>query len=139
MHGSNLSLGKLRKFCGNNHIRLDLASIAHPQSNGQAERANQELLRGIKPMLQVPLEHTAGCWVEELPAILWSIRMTPNRSTSYTPFFLVYGAEVVLPSDVVHDSPRVAAYVEIDNDIACQDSLDTLEEARDLAASRSAV
>src|SRR5664279_4109618 len=53
--------------------------------------------------------------------------------------FLVYGAEAVLPSDIVHNSPRVAAYVETENDLARQESLDTLEEARDLAASRSAI
>src|SRR4051812_21131104 len=28
------------RFCQREHIRLDLASVAHPQSNGQAERAN---------------------------------------------------------------------------------------------------
>src|SRR3954468_13718712 len=83
----------MQRFCQREHIRLDLASVAHPQSNGQAERANQELIRGIKPRLCVPLERTSGSWKEELPSVLWSIRMTPNRSTGYTPFFLVYGAK----------------------------------------------
>ena len=63
----------------------------------------------------------------------------PNRSTRYTPFFLVYGAEAVLPSDIHHDSPQVTAYVEADNEQACQDSLGALEEERDLAAARSAI
>ena len=53
--------------------------------------------------------------------------------------FLVYGAEAVLPSDIYHDSPRVAAYLEVDNELAREDSLDALEEARELAESRSAV
>ena len=48
----------------------------------------------------------------------------PNRSTGYTPFCMVYGAEAVLPSDIRHDSPRVAAYVEDDNEKARQDALD---------------
>ena len=52
---------------------------------------------------------------------------------------MVYGAEAVMPSDIIHDSPRVAAYVEADNETAQQDSVDTLEEVRDLAASRSVV
>ena len=101
----------MEEFCQHEHIRLDLASVAHPQSNGQAERANQEILRGIKPRLMVPLKRMPGCWVEELPSVLWSINTTPNRSTGYTPFFMVYGAEAVLPSDIRHDSPRVKAYV----------------------------
>ena len=87
----------------------------------------------------VPLERTPGCWVEELLSVLWSIRTTPNRSTSYTPFFMVYGAEAVLPSDIRHDSPRVTAYVEADNEQARQYSLDALEEERDLAAARSMI
>ena len=57
----------------------------------------------------------------------------------YTPFFMVYGAEAVLPSDICHDSPCVAAYVEADNEKARQDSLDLLDEERDLAAARSAI
>ena len=87
----------------------------------------------------VPFQRTPGCWVEELPLVLWIINTTPNRSIGYTPFFMVYGAEAVLPSDIHHDSPRVAAYVEADNEKARQDALDLLDEERDLAAARSAI
>ena len=55
------------------------------------------------------------------------------------PFFLVYGAEAVLPSDIRHDSPRVTAYVEADNEKARQDSLHLLDGERDLAAAKSAI
>ena len=97
----------MEEFCQREHIRLDVSSVAHPQSNGQAERANQEILKGLKPRLMVPLQRMPGCWVEELPSVLWSINTTPNRSTGYTPFFMVYGAEAVLHSDIRHDSPRM--------------------------------
>ena len=52
---------------------------------------------------------------------------------------MVYGAEAVLPSDIRHDSPRVAAYVEADNKRARQDALDMLDEEHDLAAARSVI
>ena len=138
-NGTNLSKGKMEDFCQREHIRLDLASVAHPQSNGQAEQANQEILKGLKPRLMIPLKRTPGCWVEELPSVLWSINTTPNRSAGYTPFFMVYGAEAVLPSDIRHDSPRVANYVEADNEQARQEALDLLDEKRDMALARSAV
>ena len=138
-NGTNLSKGAMKEFFQREHIRLDVSSVAHPQSNGQAERSNQEILRGIKPRLMVSLKRAPGCWVEELPSVLWSINTTPNRSTGYTPFFMVYGAEAVLPSDIRHDSPRVVAYVEADNETARQNSLDALDEERDLTAAHSAI
>ena len=41
---------------------------------------------------------------------------------------MVYVAEAVLPSDIRHDSPCVAAYVEADNEKARQEALDLLDE-----------
>ena len=57
--------------------------------------------------------------------------MTPNRSTGFTPFFLAYGAEAVLPSDLDHGAPRVKAF---DHDRAMeaqQDTVDLLKEAHE--------
>ena len=59
------------------------------------------------------------------------MRTTPNRSTGFTPFFLAYGAEAVLPSDLDHGAPRVKA---IDRDRAMeaqQDAVNLLEEAHE--------
>jgi hypothetical protein len=64
-------------------------------------------MSGIKPRLEAPLHRAAGAYEEVLPSILRSLRTTPNRSTGLTPFFLVYGAEAILPSHVQYDSPRV--------------------------------
>ena len=52
---------------------------------------------------------------------------------------MVYGAEAVPPSDIRHDSPRVAACVEAHNGKARRDAIDPLDEERDLAAARSAI
>ena len=52
---------------------------------------------------------------------------------------MVYGAEAVLPSDIRHDSLRVTAYIEADNETTWQDALDWLDEERDIAAARSAI
>ncbi|XP_071676894.1 uncharacterized protein [Lolium perenne] len=61
------------------------------------------------------------------------------ESTGYTPFFLVYGAETVMPTDIAYDSPRVANYVEEENEQSRQNNVDILDEARDLALSRTAI
>jgi transposase InsO family protein len=117
-NGSNFAKGAMAEFCKEQGIRLDLASVAHPESNGQAEHTNQSVLHGLKPRLQVALERTPGCWVEELPSVLWGIRTSINRSTGFTPFFMVFGVEAVLPTDLEHDSPRVIYYAEDENEVA---------------------
>ena len=58
------------------------------------------------------LKHATGASVDELPSVLWGLRTTPNRPTGRTPFFLVYEAEAVLPSDLLHYAPRVELFSE---------------------------
>jgi hypothetical protein len=71
--------------------------------------------------------------------VLWSLRTTPNRAIGFTPFFLVYGAEAVLPTDIEFDAPRVVQYTQEKVKEAREDSIDLLEEARELALSRIAL
>jgi hypothetical protein len=47
----NFTKGVFIEYCGQKGIRLDLASVAYPQSNGQVEKANGLILAGIKPRL----------------------------------------------------------------------------------------
>jgi hypothetical protein len=54
------------------------------------------------------------------------------------PFFLVYGAEAILPTDLEYGSSRTRAYDDRSNRTNREDSLDQLEEARDMALLHSA-
>ena len=51
---------------------------------------------------------------------------------------MVYGAEAVLPCNILQDSPRVRMYKEKEAELDRQDNLDALEEERDVAKARSA-
>ena len=66
------------------------------------------------------------------------LQTMPNRMTRYTPLFMVYAAKAVLPCDIIHDSPRVRMYEEKEAELDRQDSLDALEEERDVTKARSA-
>ena len=62
----------------------------------------------------------------------------PNRSTGFTPFFLAYGAEAVLPSNLDYGAPRVKAFDCDRVTEAQQDTVDLLKEARETTVIRSA-
>jgi hypothetical protein len=54
----------------------------------------------------------------------------------FTPFFMVHGSEAVLPTDIDYGSPRVRAYTKEGNQVALEDVIDQLNEARDVALLR---
>ena len=117
-NGTNFTADEVKSWCKNMGIKLDYASVYHPQTNGQVERANGLIMSGIKPRLVRSLTESNTHWVEELDSILWGLRTTPNRTTGFTAFFMAYGAEAVLPCDIIHDSPRVRMYEERERPIS---------------------
>src|SRR4051812_1803620 len=107
-NGTNFTAAEFQNFCQELGIKVNYVSIVHPQSNDQVEKTNDLVCGGIKKRLLAPLEQAAGNWVEELPVVLWSLRTSPNSSTQYTHFFMVYGAEAVLPHDLKFGAPRIS-------------------------------
>jgi ribonuclease HI/transposase InsO family protein len=137
-NGTQFTGKKFLDFCEDHHIRVDWATVAHPMTNGQVERANGMILQGLKPRIHNDLNKFGKRCTKELPSVVWSLRTTPSRATDFTPFFLVYGAEAILPTDLEYGSPRTKAYDDRGNQISREDSLDQLEEARDIALLHSA-
>jgi transposase InsO family protein len=137
-NGTQFTGKKFLDFYEDHHIRVDWAAVAHPMTNGQVERANGMILQGLKPRIYNDLNKFGRRWMKELPSVVWSLRTTPSRATGFSPFFLVYGAEAVLPTDLEYGSPRTRAYDDRSNQTSQEDSLDQLEEARDMALLHSA-
>ncbi|KAK1653706.1 hypothetical protein QYE76_071511 [Lolium multiflorum] len=128
-------------------------------TNNMAEY--EALLHGLRIAKEIGIKHIICCGDSDLVAQqvagTWNARNSSWRltetvdeiakcflgyevkSTGFTPFFLVYGSEAVIPSDIIHDSPRVSAYNEETADEARQLSVDLIEEARNLADQRSAI
>jgi transposase InsO family protein len=73
-NGSQFTGRKFLEFCDKFHIRVDWAVVAHPQTNGQVERANGMILQGLKPRIFDRLNQSGRKWLQELPTVVWSLR-----------------------------------------------------------------
>jgi len=70
------------------------------------------ILQGLKPRIFNKLNKFGRRWLMELPSVIWSLRTIPSQATGFSPFFLVYGTEAILPTDLEYGSPRLKAYQE---------------------------
>ena len=88
--------------------KVIFASVYHPQSNGAVERANGIVFGSIKKCL---FDQKKGKWADELPKVIWSHNTSESRTTKFTPFRLLYGAEAMTPEELKNRSLRVTHQV----------------------------
>jgi hypothetical protein len=125
-------------FCQDNLIDVYYSSVAHPQCNGQVERANGMVLQPLKFRIYDDASNCATRWLAELPHVIWGLRTQVSSATGFSPFFLVYGSEAVLPTDVAFGAPRIQFYEEGEAEQTRRIDLDSLEEQRLTAVMRQA-
>ena len=113
-------------------INLRFASVAHLESNDQAESANKAILNALKRKI----EGKKGTWADEIPGILWSYRTTHKIATRETPFRLAYGAEAVIPLEVQMSSLRLEHFDEDKNEEGLRLCNETLDEVHDAALAK---
>ena len=126
-NGKKFDNAKFRDFCAELGIKNYYLSLAHPQSNGQAEVT----IRTLKAALKTKLEDLKGKWVEFLPEVLWAYRTTQKSATRETPFALAFGTEAVALVEVGLKSPRIELAIMEHNDEAFCLNLDLLDEKRE--------
>src|SRR5438128_6448339 len=96
------------------------------------------VLHGIKSRVFDWLKPYAGKWARELSSVLWALRTSPSRATSESPFFLTYGSEAVLPTELEFGFPRVRNFNEKQSEDRRLEDLDQLKETTDIIAIQSA-
>jgi len=102
----------LLQDCMIDHV---LISKAHPQSNGQAERMVQTIKTALRKTCAA--RQRVSDWDEDVAWIAMGYRCSPQSSTGYTPYELLYGrkplippaAEPALNPEVAYADPAVAA------------------------------
>jgi transposase InsO family protein len=77
-YGTNFTSKEFKNYCETLGIKLKFASVAHPKSNGQVEKANGLICNGIKKRMLAPLEkaNTLG-WMSYPPySGVYELRLT---------------------------------------------------------------
>ena len=108
--------------------------VCHPQTNGQVESANKNILESLKKRL----DDAKGLWVEELLNTLWVIKTTTHSGIRDTPFNLAFGSNAVIPVEIRINSLRVAHFVPEQNESNFLANLDLLEEIKEDASVKTA-
>jgi transposase InsO family protein len=134
-NGTQFKGAKFLRCCADFGIHHQPSSAAHPQTNGQVERTNGLLLKGMKTRIFQDLEAKGKNWHKELPSVLWALRTNVSKATRATLFSLVYGAEVVLTPEVFLESARVAHFNPEEQAEARELDANLLEERRNTALS----
>ena len=73
----------------------------HPQSDGMVERMN----RTFKDMLSTYVSANQKDWDEHLQLVCMAYRSAEHESTGYSPNFMLFGRENVLPKELIAGVP----------------------------------
>jgi transposase InsO family protein len=111
-NGNQFTVREFKNFCADSGIKINYASVSHPQSNCQVECSNGMILQGLKTRIFDRLKPCARKWGKELPSVLWALCTTLSHATCHTPFSLVYRSEAMLPTEVEPKSFRVQHFNE---------------------------
>jgi hypothetical protein len=94
------------------------------------------VLQAVKDCIFDDASQYATRWHVELPHTVWGLRTQVSSVTGYSPFFLVYGSEAVLPTDVAFGASRIQHYEEGTAEETLKVDLDSIEEHRVTALMR---
>jgi transposase InsO family protein len=102
-NGKQFDSDLFKEFCHSIGMKVMFASVYHPQSNRIVKRANGLIFSTIKKCM---FDQKNGKWVDELPKVIWSHNTSKSRTTRFTPFRLLYGAEAMSPEELKNKSLR---------------------------------
>ena len=85
-------------------------SAYHPQSDGLVERFNRTLTDMLAKTARPGID-----WDTQLPYVLFAYRATVQASTAESPFFLLYGRDPRLPTELLLSLPVERTHRQLDN------------------------
>lgn len=100
----------VQELCGLMGIHQVNITAYHPQTDGLVERFNRTLTK----MLSKKVETSGKDWDVHLPFVLFAYRASLQESTKESPFYLLYGHDPRLPTELVLDPPQTRHHVDLD-------------------------
>ena len=94
--GTQFRSSLVAEYCKRQGIKQTFTSAYHPQSNGKTERANGTIGSAITKYAFNRKSH----WDEYLETAVWATRVRKHSTTKQSPFYLVYGTEPRLVTDI---------------------------------------
>nr|CAG8612716.1 8966_t:CDS:1 [Entrophospora candida] len=91
--GTSFVNSTIKALCETMEINHVLTTSYHPQTNGLTERFNKTLCETIAKFV---IQHK-GEWDQYISSALLAYRTKTQKSTKFTPFFLVYGRQAQTP------------------------------------------
>jgi hypothetical protein len=125
-------------FHQDNTIDVYYSLVTHPRCNDKVEHANGMVLQAIKDHIFDDDSNYTTRRLSELPHVIWGLRTQVSSATGFSPFFLVYGLEAILPTNVTFGAPHIQFYEEGEAKQTRRVNLDSLEEQRMTAITRQA-
>ncbi|XP_070008513.1 uncharacterized protein [Nicotiana sylvestris] len=107
-NATNLSSDMMKSMCEIFIIKHKNSTIYRPQMNGAIEVANKNIKKILRKMVE---NHKK--WHKKIPFALLGYRTTVRTSTGETSYMLVYGTQVVIPTEIEVPSLRVLQEVEL--------------------------
>ena len=124
--GRNFESNVFRELCALLDIHKTRTSPYHPQSDGLIERFNRTLLS----MLSLFVEDNQLNWDSLLPYVMLAYRSSVHASTSFTPYNVLFGREVVLPLDIMLRVDNQEPFLPVSEYVSrLRDTLSTVVEA----------
>lgn len=90
--------------CAALHIKSNLSTAYHPETDGQTERVNQIL----EQYLRLYTSYQQDDWDSLLPLAEFAYNSTPHEATGMTPFFANKGFHPALAADLDAELPEAA-------------------------------
>ena len=87
------------------NTKLALSTAYHPQTDGQTEHTN----RTLEQILRNSVNYWHNNWDDYLSAAEFVINSSPNDSTGFTPFELMYGLNPSMPINMLDNHSKVPA------------------------------